>query len=170
MTTATGAFQFILPSLDGGTLDLADFAGHPLLIVNTASKCGFTGQYAGLQSLWEQYRARGLIVLGVPSNDFGRQEPGAESEIGAFCQKNYGVTFPLSAKLHVSGKDTHPLYEYLAEEGGKLSRPRWNFYKYVISSDGRVVDWFCSLRDPRSHRVLRAIERQLPSQHAQGAT
>ena len=162
MTTATGAFHFTLPRLDGGALDLANFAGHPLLIVNTASKCGFTGQYAGLQSLWERYRARGLIVLGVPSNDFGRQEPGLESEIGLFCQKNYGVTFPLSAKLHVSGPHTHPLYAFLARQAGQLSRPRWNFYKYVISSEGRVVDWFSSLRDPESPRVLRAIERQLP--------
>ncbi len=170
MTKPSSVFQFTLPRLDGGTLDLADFAGHPLLIVNTASKCGFTSQYAGLQSLWEQYRARGLIVIGVPSNDFGRQEPAAETEIGAFCQKNYGVTFPLSAKLHVSGPHTHPLYNYLAEQGGNLSRPRWNFYKYVVARDGRVADWFTSLRDPRSPHVARAIERQLLSKHALNAT
>ena len=161
MTTPNGAFHFTLPGLTGGTIDLADYAGRPLLIVNTASKCGFTGQYAGLQTVWDRYRDRGLVVIGVPSNDFGKQEPGAESEIGAFCQKNYGVTFPLSAKLPVSGANAHPLYRFLAQQAGRLSQPRWNFYKYVISPEGRVADWFSSLRDPTSTRVTRAIERQL---------
>ena len=163
MTTADSAFQFTLPGLAGGTIDLADYAGRPLLIANTASKCGFTGQYAGLQSLWNRYRDQGLVVIGVPSNDFGKQEPGAADEIGAFCQKNYGVTFPLSAKLSVSGPDAHPLYRFLAQQGGRMSQPRWNFYKYVISPDGRVAEWFSSLRDPMSTRVTRAVERQLPS-------
>lgn len=161
MTTAPGAFQFSLPRLDGGTLDLADYAGHPLLIVNTASRCGFTGQYAGLQEVWERYRERGLVVIGVPSNDFGQQEPGNEAAIGAFCQKNYGVSFPLSAKLPVRGPAAHPLYRFLAAQAGALSQPRWNFYKYVISPDGRVADWFSSLAAPLSTRVLRAVERQL---------
>lgn len=161
MTTSTSAFQFTLPRLDGGTLDLADYAGHPLLIVNTASKCGFTGQYAGLQTIWEEYRGRGLIVIGVPSNDFGRQEPGTDSEIGAFCQKNYGVTFPLSGKLPVSGSDAHPLYRFLADQAGALSRPRWNFYKYIIDPDGRVSDWFSSLTPPVSARLRRALDRQM---------
>ncbi len=161
--TVNGAFRFSLPRIDGGTLDLADFAGRPLLIVNTASKCGFTGQYAGLQTLWDRYRDRGLVVIGVPSNDFGRQEPGGDHEIGAFCQKNYGVTFPLSAKLSVSGQRAHPLYDFLVHQGGPLSRPRWNFYKFVIGPDGRVSEWFSSLRDPASLRVTRAIERLLPS-------
>jgi glutathione peroxidase len=161
MTTPTGAFQFTLPRIDGGTLDLAEYAGHPLLIVNTASSCGFTGQYAGLQSIWERYRDRGLVVIGVPSNDFGGQEPGTETEIGAFCDRNYGVTFPLSAKLPVSERTAHPLYRFLADQGGALSRPRWNFYKYVISPNGRVTDWFSSLAAPLSSRVLRAIESQL---------
>lgn len=163
MTTPSSAYDFKLPRLDGGTLDLAEYTGRPLLIVNTASQCGFTGQYAGLQTVWERYRAEGLVVIGVPSNDFGRQEPGDEAGIGAFCQKNYGVTFPLSAKLAVKGPDAHPLYEYLGQQGGKLSQPRWNFYKYVISRTGMVSDWFSSLRQPGSSRVTRAIERQLRS-------
>lgn len=164
MTTATGVFQFTLPRLDGGELDLADYAGHPLLIVNTASKCGFTGQYAGLQSLWERYRDRGLIVIGIPSNDFGRQEQGNEGEIGAFCQKNYGVTFPLSGKLSVSGRTAHPLYRYIVGQAGALSRPRWNFYKYIISPDGRVSDWFSSVTKPSSTRLMRAIDQHLRPQ------
>ena len=161
MTTPTSAFQFTLPGLAGGTLDLADYAGRPLLIVNTASRCGFTGQYAGLQTLWDRYRDRGLMVIGVPSNDFGRQEPGAEAEIGVFCQKNYGVTFPLSAKLPVSGRAAHPLYRFLAAQGGILSQPRWNFYKYLVSPTGQLKDWFLSTTDPLSARVSRAVEGQL---------
>ena len=161
MTARTGVFQFTLPRLEGGTLDLADYAGRPLLIVNTASRCGFTGQYAGLQTLWDRYRDRGLVVIGVPSNDFGRQEPGAEPEIGAFCQKNYGVTFPLSSKLPVSGRAAHPLYRFLATQGGILSQPRWNFYKYLTSPTGQLVEWFLSTTDPLSTRVSRAIEGQL---------
>ena len=108
-------------------------------------------------------RERGLVVIGIPSNDFGKQEPGAETEIGAFCQKNYGVTFPLSAKLSVSGSDAHPLYRFLVAHAGTLSQPRWNFYKFLVSPDGGVAEWFSSLRDPASTRVKRAIERHLPS-------
>src|SRR4051812_28835074 len=104
---ADNAFGFTLPGIDGTPLDLALFAGRPLLIANTASRCGFTPHYAGLQELWESYRYRGLVVIGVPSNDFGGQEPGGEAEIRAFCETNYGVTFPMAAKVPVSGADAH---------------------------------------------------------------
>ena len=156
-----GAFAYTLPALDSGTLDLSAWEGRPLLIANTASRCGFTPHYAGLQRVWAEYRNRGLVVIGVPSNDFGRQEPGSEAEIGAFCQKNYGVTFPMAAKLHVTGAEAHPLFRFLGEQGGLLARPRWNFYKYLIGPDGRLASWFSSLTRPESGRVRAAVERTL---------
>lgn len=161
MTQPTGAFRFSLPRPDGGTLDLADYAGRPMLIANTASKCGFTGQYAGLQRVWDIYRDRGLVVIGVPSNDFGRQEPGTDTDIGAFCELNYGVTFPLAAKSQVSGPAAHELFRYLADRAGPLAKPRWNFYKYLVAPDGSVADWFSSITPPDSTRVLRAVNRQI---------
>jgi glutathione peroxidase len=156
-----GAHQFSLPALAGGTLNLADYAGRPILLANTASRCGFTPHYAGLQRMWSGYRNRGLVVIGVPSNDFGRQEPGGEAEIGAFCYENYGVSFPMAAKLHVSGREAHPLFRFLGDQGGALARPRWNFYKYLIGPDGRLVAWFSSLTRPDSSRVKAAVEREL---------
>ena len=158
----SGVYDFSLPRLGGGTIELAEFAGRPLLIANTASKCGFTPHYAGLQRIHEAYRDRGLVVIGVPSNDFGGQEPGSEAEIGAFCQKNYGVTFPMAGKVHVSGREAHPLFRFLADAGGALSRPRWNFYKYVLGLDGTLAAWFSSLTRPESGRVKKAIEEALP--------
>jgi glutathione peroxidase len=142
-------------------LPLSRFAGQVLLIANTASKCGFTPQYAGLQRIWEEYRDRGLIVLGVPSNDFGGQEPGSEPEIRGFCDTKYGVSFPMAGKLPVSGAGAHPLFRFLAREGGMLSRPRWNFYKYVVGRDGRLLTWFSSLTPPGSGRMRQAVERAL---------
>lgn len=157
----TSVFDFTLPGLTGAPLPLATYAGHPVLIANTASRCGFTSQYAGLQRIWDEYRGRGLVVIGVPSNDFGGQEPGGETEIAGFCQKNYGVGFPMTAKLPVSGRSAHPLFHLIGEQGGLLARPRWNFYKYVIGRDGRLRDWFSSLSPPDSGRVRTAIERAL---------
>ena len=159
----SGAYGFSLPRLGGGTIALSEFAGRPLLIANTASKCGFTPHYAGLQRVHDAYRERGLVVIGVPSNDFGGQEPGSEAEIGAFCQKNYGVTFLMAGKVHVSGREAHPLFRFLGERGGVLARPRWNFYKYVLGLDGGLAAWFSSLTKPDSSRVKQAIEGALPS-------
>jgi glutathione peroxidase len=156
-----GAFGFTLPGIDGKPLDLGQYAGRPLLIANTASRCGFTPHYAGLQQMWDEYRDRGLVVLGVPSNDFGSQEPGSEAEISGFCERNYGVTFPMAAKLPVKGASAHKLFRFLAEQGGALSRPRWNFYKYVIAPDGSLAAWFSSLTRPQSGRVRAAVERAL---------
>jgi len=152
------AFDFELESLAGGALPLSRFAGRPMLIVNTASKCGFTPQYAGLEALWRQYNDQGLVVLGVPSNDFANQEPGTSGEIAAFCQGNYSVDFPMAAKAHVRGRDAHPLFRWLAVEGGFLARPRWNFYKYAIGRDGRLKGWFSTLTTPASPRLTRRVE------------
>lgn len=157
----SGAYDFTLPALGGGTIALGEYTGRPLLIANTASRCGFTPHYAGLQQVWDSYRERGLVVIGVPSNDFGGQEPGSEAEIEAFCQKNYGVSFPMAGKLSVRGGEAHPLFRFLGEAGGVLARPRWNFYKYVIDRNGRLATWFSSLTPPGSGRVRAAIEKEL---------
>lgn len=153
------AYDFDFQSLKGKPLPLAEFAGRPLLIVNTASKCGFTPQYKELEAIWQKYRDEGLVVLGVPSNDFAGQEPGNAAEIANFCEINFGVDFPLTEKVRVKGANAHPLFQWLAREGGFLSRPRWNFYKYVIGKDGRLVDWFASTTTPGSAKVQRAIEK-----------
>lgn len=160
--TAMSAHDFEFTSIEGEALPLRAFAGQAVLLVNTASRCGFTGQYADLQVLWERFRARGLVVLGVPSNDFGGQEPGSESEIKEFCEVNFDVDFPMTAKVHVKGPDAHPFYRWAAQELGALAKPRWNFHKYLISPDGRLVDWFSTVTSPSSGRVLKAIESQLP--------
>ncbi len=134
-----------LASLDGAPLSTADYAGHVVLLVNTASLCGFTKQYRGLEALWRRYRERGLVVLGVPSNDFGGQEPGSAAEIGRFCQATFDVSFPLASKQVVSGPAAHPLYRFAADETGVVGTPNWNFHKILIGRDGRIIDWFSAL-------------------------
>lgn len=156
-TPATTAFDFTLNSLSGAPMPLRAYAGRPLLVVNTASRCGFTPQYAGLQALWTEHRPRGLMVLGVPSNDFGGQEPGTAEEIGQFCAVNYGVDFPMAAKVPVRGASAHPLFRWLGDQGGLLARPRWNFYKYLVGADGRLATWFGSTTPPGSRRLRAAI-------------
>lgn len=156
------AFDFALETIDRRPMPLADWRGRALLIVNTASRCGFTGQYAGLQTLHETYRARGFAVIGVPSNDFGGQEPGSEAEIAAFCRGQFQVGFPMAAKTRVVGSDAHPFYRWAAAELGRLARPRWNFHKYLVAPDGRLAGWFSTVTRPTAPRVRRAIERVIP--------
>ncbi|MDE2319368.1 MAG: glutathione peroxidase [Rhodospirillales bacterium] len=155
------AHEFSFNALSGEAYPLSALAGKPVLVVNTASKCGFTPQYAGLQKLWETYSPRGLMVLGVPCNDFGGQEPGNAEEIGQFCQMNYGVGFPMMAKEHAIGEGAHPFFRWVVAEKGFLARPRWNFYKYLIGKDGALQDFFISATKPEAARVLRAIEKLL---------
>lgn len=135
-------YDYSARSLDGREIALSEFKGKVLLIVNTASKCGFTPQYQGLQALYSRFADRGLVVLGFPCNQFGRQEPGGAEEIGAFCEKNYGVTFPMFDKIDVNGDNAHPLYTYLkAEAPGLLGSKaiKWNFTKFLVDRDGKVV-------------------------------
>ncbi len=153
------AFDFEFEALRGGDLSLAKFAGRPMLVVNTASKCGFTPQYQGLVELWKQHRESGLVVLGVPSNDFAGQEPGSAEEITTFCELNYSVDFPMTAKVHVRGPEAHPLFRWLAAEGGFWAKPRWNFYKYLIDRDGRLKTWFGSITTPQSNKLGRAVDK-----------
>jgi glutathione peroxidase len=158
MTDATTVYDFTLETLQGKPLPLKQFKGKPLLIVNTASKCGFTPQYKGLEQIWKANKDKGLVVIGVPSNDFGRQEPGSAGEIQSFCEINYGVDFPMAAKVPVSGSAAHPLFKWLGEQGGFLSKPRWNFYKYLIDRDGKLATWFASLTPPDSGKFRKAVE------------
>jgi glutathione peroxidase len=154
-------YDHTLEALDGGTLDLAAFRGQPTLIVNVASKCGLTPQYEGLQALYERYADRGLNVVGVPCNQFGEQEPGSAEEIATFCSANYGVTFPLTAKLDVNGPNRHPLYDELTatpDAEGKAGDVQWNFEKFLVSSDGEIVARFRSLTTPDDPELLAAIE------------
>ena len=157
------AHDFSFESIEGGALPLAKFAGKAILVVNTASFCGYTHQYAGLQSLWQKYRQRGLVVLGVPSNDFGAQEPGSSSEIKSFCTVNFDIDFPLAAKQIVSGADAHPFYLWAKQQLGARSAPRWNFHKYLIAPDGELTAWFATRVPPDAPRMIAAIEGVLPS-------
>lgn len=153
------AFEF--QAIEGGDLPLSDYAGKAVLVVNTASLCGFTSQYKGLQSLWESYRDKSLVVLGVPSNDFGGQEPGSEAEIKEFCEVNFAVDFPMAAKVKVTGNDAHPFYRWAAAAKGA---PRWNFHKYLIAPDGTLVGSFGSNTRPDSGEMIAAVDAALAGQ------
>jgi glutathione peroxidase len=154
------AYAFSFPALAGGDIRLADYAGRPLLVVNTASLCGFTPQYAGLQDLWTQFRGRGLTIIGVPSNDFGAQEPGGATEIVETAQHQYGVTFPIAAKAAVKGPNAHPFYKWAADARPK-DVPRWNFHKYLVGRDGYIAEAFAETVEPSDTRVKTAIARAL---------
>ena len=154
------AYAFTFKGLDGAEILLSSYAGHPILLVNTASLCGYTPQYTGLQALWLRYRDKGLIVLGVPSNDFGGQEPGGASEIGKTAHGEYHVTFPLTEKVAVKGKDAHSFYKWAVVER-PLEAPRWNFHKYLIGRDGHLAAAFTSAVEPNDPRVIAAIEKEL---------
>lgn len=154
------AYAFSFPALGGGDIRLSGYAGKPLLVVNTASLCGYTPQYAGLQELWSEFSGRGLVIIGVPSNDFGGQEPGGASEIGETAHHQYGVTFPMAAKTVVKGPAAHPFYKWAAEARPK-EVPRWNFHKYLIGRDGYIADVFPESVTPADTRVKTAIARAL---------
>jgi glutathione peroxidase len=163
--TAETVFDFEAETLDGARKGLVEFRGKVLLIVNTASQCGFTPQYAGLEELYPAYQDRGFVVLGFPCNQFGAQEPGNAAEIGAFCDRSYGVSFPMFAKIDVNGKGTHPLYQYLKREkpgllgslgGGAI---KWNFTKFLVNRRGGVVARYAPATKPES--LTRDIERLL---------
>lgn len=151
MTTEGNIYAFSAPLLDGREARLAEFKGKVLLIVNTASHCGFTPQYAGLERLYATYKDRGLVVLGFPCNQFGKQEPGTAEQIGSFCQKNYGISFPIFAKIDVNGPSAHPLYQSLKKsKRGFLGAERiaWNFTKFLVDRDGTVVRRFAPSKKP----------------------
>ena len=157
----TSLQDFSATTLDGHDVDLSAYAGQVVLVVNTASQCGFTPQYEGLQKLHEKYGEQGFTVLGFPCDQFGNQEPGGEAEIGAFCQKNYGVSFPMMSKVEVNGDDAHPLYQWLrSEKGGLLGgKIKWNFTKYLVGKDGQVIDRYAPTTKPE--KISGDIEKAL---------
>ena len=160
------AWDFEFVSIDGKPMPLADYRGEVLLVVNTASMCGFTKQYSGLQALHEKYEAQGFKVVGVPSNDFGGQEPKAAGEIKEFCETTFGITFPMTDKAEVTGDGAHPFYAWAREELGWLNAPKWNFHKYLVGRDGRLVTSFFSQTTPESDKVIRAVEAEIAKSRA----
>ena len=159
--TAATAHDFSFVGIDGGDLPLSEYKGKVVLLVNTASMCGFTGQYRGLQRLWSDYKDLGLVVLGIPSDDFGGQELDTGEQVKSFCTLNYGIDFPMADITVVRGPSAHPYYKWIAEMHGSLAVPRWNFHKHVIDRDGKLVDWFASTTSPGSKRLRSAIEAAL---------
>ncbi|GAA4124034.1 glutathione peroxidase [Nocardioides fonticola] len=157
----TSLADFSATSISGQPVDLADFKGQVVLVVNTASQCGFTPQYQGLQALHDQYAERGFAVLGFPCDQFGHQEPGSDSEIAGFCERNFGVTFPLFSKIEVNGSGAHPLYQWLRKEksgllGGKI---KWNFTKFLLGKDGQVIGRYSPTTKPE--KIAADIEKAL---------
>src|SRR3954466_3231134 len=155
------AYAFSFTGLEGGDIRLSEFAGNPILIVNTASQCGYTPQLAGLQQLWARFHDKGLVVLGVPSNDFGGQEPGTPVDIMHTAHDEFGVRFPLAAKVEVKGRNQHPFYKWAAAEK-PLETPRWNFHKYLIGRDGHIAAVFATDVEPTDARVVNAVAKELP--------
>lgn len=158
-------YDIAIGALRGGPVNLADYKGKAVLIVNVASRCGLTPQYTGLQQLFDAYGPRGLVVLGVPCNQFGAQEPGTADEIEEFCQVNYGVTFPITEKVDVNGPDRHPLYDELTQApdaDGQAGDITWNFEKFLISPTGEVVARFRPQTRPEAPELVAALERNLP--------
>ena len=156
-----GGHGFTFEGFDGAPLPLAQFADKPVLVVNTATECGFTSQFEDLEALWQRYRGKGLVIVGVPSNDFGSQEPRKGADIKQFCKINYGVSFPLADRTRVRGDDAHPFYRWAFEKVGGEARPRWNFHKYLIGADGQLAAWFPARTGPMSGQIITAVEEAL---------
>ena len=162
-TMPASVHDFTLTTIDGKPRPLAEYKGKVLLVVNTASKCGFTPQYKGLEALYDKYRARGFEVLGFPANNFMGQEPGSNAEIAQFCSLNYDVSFPLFAKISVKGKDIAPLYAWLTKDSGFPGDIGWNFTKFLVGPDGKVVARYDSRTDPLDPKLVAKLEATLPA-------
>ena len=156
-------YEYFFTSLGGASLPLSNYRGQPILLVNTASECGYTPQYQKLQQIWDDYRQSNLVVVGVPSNDFGEQEPGDEDAIAEFCTTNYRVNFPMTNKQHVMGRSAHPLFVAIREECGEDASPRWNFFKYLFDRQGQLLEFWPSAVEPDDPQITHQIERNLHS-------
>jgi glutathione peroxidase len=157
----TNAYDFAFKSIDGGELPLSEFKNKAVLVVNVASQCGLTPQYSGLEALWKEKGPKGLVVLGVPANNFGAQEPGTESEIKTFCETRFAVDFPMTAKEDVIGAGAHPFYKWIASELGEDAAPKWNFHKYLIGRDGSIAGTFGSRTTPDDAAMNAEIDKAL---------
>ena len=154
-------FNHSIKDINGEEIDLIKYRNKTILIVNVASKCGFTKQYADLQTLYDLYKDKGLIVLGIPSNQFGGQEPGSEKQIKDFCETNFNITFPLTSKYDVKGDNAHSIYLWAKKNYGKSTVPKWNFHKILINKEGIVVDTFASFTSPISKKIIKEIKKNL---------
>ena len=154
-------YDLSINSIDGNEIKFSNFKDKSILIVNVASNCGFTKQYEDLQKLYDLYKSNGLIVLGVPSNQFGNQEPGSEKEIKNFCEANFNITFPMTSKYDVKGDKAHPVYLWAKESYGNSAIPKWNFHKILIDKNGKIQDTFASFTNPMSNKIKKEIEKIL---------
>ena len=154
-------FDFKIVSINGENIDLSKYKNKAILIVNVASRCGFTKQYDDLEKLWNNYKDKGLIVIGFPSNQFGGQEPGTDSEIKNFCESNFNITFPLSTKIDVKGNNIDPIYKWALDNHGKSTIPKWNFYKILINKEGKIHNTYSSITNPMSNKIKTDIENIL---------
>jgi glutathione peroxidase len=151
-------YEFSFNDVDGKTYSLSQHKNKVVLLVNVASQCGFTKQYADLQTLWDKYKSKNFVVIGVPSNDFGNQEPGTNAEIKSFCETNFNINFPIMEKVTVKGKNAHPVYLWAKESYGSSTEPKWNFHKILIDKKGKINDTFISTTNPQSEKVVKKIE------------
>jgi glutathione peroxidase len=154
-------FDLNIKSINGDVMNLSQYKNKTILLVNVASKCGFTKQYSGLQTLFEKYRSDGFVVIGIPSNQFGGQEPGTNEEIKDFCETNFNITFPMTDKVDVKGANSHEIYTWAKKNYGKSTVPKWNFHKILINKDGKIQNTFNSFIDPLSNKILKEIEKIL---------
>ena len=153
------AYDFNFNDLDGSPMHLSKFKNKVIIVVNVASQCGFTKQYEDMQKVWEKYQEKGIVMIGVPSNDFGNQEPGDNKEIKNFCEAKFGITFPMTEKVTVKGDNAHPFFIWARNNYGKSAIPKWNFHKIVIGKDGKVADTFASITKPSSKKFISKIEK-----------
>ena len=156
------ATDFSFKSVETNNINLADYKGKVILVVNVASRCGFTNQYEGLQTLWNSYKDKNLVVIGVPSNNF-RQEPGSNKDIKKFCETTFGIDFPITEKLNVIGAEAHPFFLWAKENYGSGAIPKWNFHKIIIGKNGKVVETFSSITKPTSKKFISVIDREIKS-------
>ena len=153
------AYDFQFNDLDGTSFSLSEYRSKVIVIINVASQCGFTKQYDDMQKIWDKYQKKGLILIGVPSNDFGKQEPGSNEEIKNFCEAKFGITFPMTEKVIVKGLSAHPFYIWAKENHGKSAVPKWNFHKIIIGKNGKVAETFSSITSPSSERFTNTLEK-----------